>query len=83
MDNKYLENVATKGAAALGGIVVDGISGLIKGGMEERDMEDSKLEALGTVTEVCKDMVPDMAAKAASGVVSKFFITKEKEKINE
>ena len=79
MNREFIENAVTKGAMALGGIAVDGVSGLLKGGMEEREMGEDKIDALDTVTEVCKDMVPDMASKAAMSAVNKMFDKTNKE----
>ena len=63
--NDKMNGMLTKGASALGGALVDGVSGFLKGGMQERNMGEDKIEALDTVTEVSKDMVPDMLSKAA------------------
>lgn len=75
MDKELMGKLAVQGAAALGGLAVEGVSGLLKGEMQERKYGDDKIEALDTVTDVCKDMVPDMAGKAVSG----FFVDEENE----
>ena len=82
MSKEFIENAVAKGAMALGGIAVDGVSGLLKGGMEEREMGEDKISALDTVTEVCKDMVPDMASKAAMSAVSKMFDRVDREGVD-
>ena len=64
IDNSFLKKVAIDSAKAVSGALVGNVSNVLKEGMVERDMGEDKIEALDTVTEVCKDMVPDMADKA-------------------
>jgi len=63
-----LEKVAVRGAQALGGVVVESVSEVLKNEMTDRKIEEDKIQALDTVTEVCQGMVPDMAGKAVGGL---------------
>jgi hypothetical protein len=68
-DNKNLMGkLAVQSARALTGLAVEGVSTIIRDGMEERKMGEDKLGALDTVTDVCRDMCPDMAGKVVDGL---------------
>ena len=64
LDNDVLKKMAIKGAGAVGGIVVEGVHGVLKGEMVERQYAEENVQALDKVKEVCDEMVPDMAVKA-------------------
>jgi len=67
--NEILRKMAVSGVKAAGGAVVEGVSGVLKDEMEERDLGKANIDALDKVTDVCRDMVPDMAGKVVTGLI--------------
>jgi hypothetical protein len=65
----FFKKMAINGAKAAGGVVVEGISDMLKGEMTERSYDKDKMDALDTVTGVCMEIVPDVAGKAVDKIV--------------